>query len=909
MDDMVQLALKKMKKFIIKCVLPWVIGILLFVVIIAGGFQLVIEKVKDVAGDVAKAASSTFKFDNKSDKPVITIDDELIEKIKEELENNAIDVDATYLTNRLLKKSLEAYYATQYPYIDGANYTEDTIKGCIYLKRGDNDSYMSYINYNSFKEKLGDNKTKVDVEDVKKYFSMDDDENIVIATWSKSENITASQDSTQNQSSVDGYSITEYKIDRAFTSQYSMSYRLPILLANLYSNEGFGIAVAQLGIDSKIELTVLDAITETVTTTTEYCKMEYKASGTYSWRNFEDDPLTTENFEDITWIKDYTEQAQQAYKVEIQSTVENNITVKPSLLDTWVVKGEVTDITAKSNTTTNTETTTMENDPENYTEDPNSTITEEQKEKIIKNILDSRDGDITKNSIEEINAKIYKKMTNHSKSTTTVTTETTYTSSDMELVDNTDKFLALIRANENGEYDKKGQLVEYIKKEKDENSGDNQSYNDAKSDIENEFLTSIDMLIDTLEKDKEISSYANTMKYIYYKYTDDEEYKTELDFSAFDTSEFSEVESSSTSGSSFKQFKKWLHSWEGGSATADGKFYIVESDGSENGSAVGHGVDIGTHGAELRAAGYNTSIGSKIPKDVVDAIEEKELNANITQAKSKTKGLNLKEYQIYALISRTYNMGATGAYSVREGKTFEQAYKAYWKQDRDDKYGKKGQVDYNHNFYTKYMHYVTTSDGQFLAGLENRRKDEWLLFQTGWFEGNSGAVREYCNTSSGDASDFLEVAKKCWVEVCTSGRYTSYGGSGIPAKGPAIDCSAYVSWVLYEYGYKDFKGGQTSSQLFYQTNWKNKYGWKEIKVGSGENPKDKLQPGDIFVRYGSGTHHVTIVESIKNGKLYAYDCGNSDNWLVKGRNGNSIDRSYFLTEQGDGKIIRVTAPK
>ena len=463
-----------------------------------------------------------------------------------------------------------------------------------------------------------------------------------------------------------------------------MSYRLPILLANLYSNEGFGIAVAQLGIDSKIELTVLDAITETVTTTTEYCKMEYKASGTYSWRNFEDDPLTTENFEDITWIKDYTEQAQQAYKVEIQSTVENNITVKPSLLDTWVVKGEVTDITAKSNTTTNTETTTMENDPENYTEDPNSTITEEQKEKIIKNILDSRDGDIT------------------------------YTSSDMELVDNTDKFLALIRANENGEYDRKGQLVEYIKKEKDENAGDNQSYNDAKSDIENEFLTSIDMLIDTLEKDKEISSYANTMKYIYYKYTDDEEYKTELDFSAFDTSEFSEVESSSTSGSSFKQFKKWLHSWEGGSATADGKFYIVESDGSENGSAVGHGVDIGTHGAELRAAGYNTSIGSKIPKDVVDAIEEKELNSNI----------NLKEYQIYALISRTYNMGEAGAYSEREGKTFEEACKAYWKQDRDDKYGKKGQVDYNHNFYTKYMKYGTTSGGRFLPGLENRRKDE-----------------------------------------------------------------------------------------------------------------------------------------------------------------------------------------
>lgn len=187
------------------------------------------------------------------------------------------------------------------------------------------------------------------------------------------------------------------------------------------------------------------------------------------------------------------------------------------------------------------------------------------------------------------------------------------------------------------------------------------------------------------------------------------------------------------------------------------------------GSAVGHGVDIGTHGAELRKLGYSTEIGSKIPIDVVDAIEEKEINGNISAVKSKAKGLNLTEYQIYALVSRAYNCGVAGAFEARNGKTFNQAYKAYWKQERDDKYGKKEKVDYNHKLYTQYMNVPVTSKGQYVRGLEERRKSEWRLFQTGYFD---RGVEEYCSTSSG--GDFLEVAKKCWVQVCTSGKYTTY---------------------------------------------------------------------------------------------------------------------------------------
>lgn len=166
---------------------------------------------------------------------------------------------------------------------------------------------------------------------------------------------------------------------------------------------------------------------------------------------------------------------------------------------------------------------------------------------------------------------------------------------------------------------------------------------------------------------------------------------------------------------------------------------------------------------------------------------------------------------------------------------------------------------------------------------------------------------KYGTLSAG--GDFLETAKKVWTEVCTSGKFTAYGpSSGIPCTGGKIDCSSYVSWVLYEYGYTEFAGAQKDTSAFKNTNWNQKYGWEEIEVGSGENPINILQPGDIFVRYegkGKGqTHHVLLVAEIKDGKMYAYDCGSLKNWL--GKDGSPIDRSYFLTKKGPGKIIRVT---
>lgn len=130
------------------------------------------------------------------------------------------------------------------------------------------------------------------------------------------------------------------------------------------------------------------------------------------------------------------------------------------------------------------------------------------------------------------------------------------------------------------------------------------------SDIEEEFLSSIDMVLDILEKDKDMSDYANTYKYIYYKYTNDEGYKTELDFSAYDVSGFSNV--SSNGSYSAKNIPQAVLNLKSNFETAAAKYGIEdyvdvllaictqESHGSGNdvmqcgASSVAESIDTGT---------------------------------------------------------------------------------------------------------------------------------------------------------------------------------------------------------------------------------------------------------------------------------------------------------------------------
>ena len=94
------------------------------------------------------------------------------------------------------------------------------------------------------------------------------------------------------------------------------------------------------------------------------------------------------------------------------------------------------------------------------------------------------------------------------------------------------------------------------------------------------------------------------------------------------------------------------------------------------------------------------------------------------EIEKKCKGLNLKEYQIDALVSRSYQMGPSGWYngniwSYCPGETFMTAYKKWWDDGKSDR------------LYDKFMQY-TTNGGE--PGLIARRKSEWKLFKKGVYD-------------------------------------------------------------------------------------------------------------------------------------------------------------------------------
>ena len=155
--------------------------------------------------------------------------------------------------------------------------------------------------------------------------------------------------------------------------------------------------------------------------------------------------------------------------------------------------------------------------------------------------------------------------------------------------------------------------------------------------------------------------------------------------------------------------------------------------------------------------------------------------------------------------------------------------------------------------------------------------------------------------------DFLKTAENVWKEIVLGDRYFTYGNANqIPPTGSKIDCSAYVSWVIYEYGYKDFAGWQHVTKTLYETDFHEKYGWEELYFPAGADIFDDVKPGDIVVRDpGNNYGHTNIIVERQGNYYLSYDCGNSDN-MKHGANPNGVYAYNFLKHDSRrAKIIRV----
>ena len=296
-------------------------------------------------------------------------------------------------------------------------------------------------------------------------------------------------------------------------------------------------------------------------------------------------------------------------------------------------------------------------------------------------------------------------------------------------------------------------------------------------------------LFEMMDENEKTATQSQFIKYLLYMYDGTDYGVTELDLSIFEPDEF--VKASSASG--MDQLIRFIHSWEGGGEIYKNSkgvdCYKVQSDGG-GGSAVGYGVDIATHGGRLKALGYDTSIGSLIPVDVVDEIEKEELDEVIDAVRKKTSGLNLTEYQIHALVSRCYNYGiagglerATGYFRYPSNENFVSAYnKHYTKINNDDYYGDYKKTDFNNGLFRDYMTWLNyASSGTHPLGWEYRRKAEWCLFQTGYYGydlkyGGGHGMDEYYSEGGSASGQFCYPVPSCHTISCDFYGYANHNG-------------------------------------------------------------------------------------------------------------------------------------
>ena len=175
---------------------------------------------------------------------------------------------------------------------------------------------------------------------------------------------------------------------------------------------------------------------------------------------------------------------------------------------------------------------------------------------------------------------------------------------------------------------------------------------------------------------------------------------------------------------------------------------------------------------------------------------------------------------------------------------------------------------FSHPLYTNYMYAPNTAKGSgFSQGLENRRKAEWLLFKTGYYD----RIDEYYEEGSG--GNIVEAAATVHDYISSNGYYYSLGGdlpgniSGVKNT-RAICCATFVSWTLYESGYDWMEECPNINYCGELLPFLESKGGTKIM-----NPTmDKLQAGDIVFYGGGGSAHTDIYV----GDGLWYNCGSND---------------------------------
>ncbi len=116
------------------------------------------------------------------------------------------------------------------------------------------------------------------------------------------------------------------------------------------------------------------------------------------------------------------------------------------------------------------------------------------------------------------------------------------------------------------------------------------------------------------------------------------------------------------------------------------------------------------------------------------------------------------------------------------------------------------------------------------------------------------------------ATTFLGIAKQCHDYIKDNNFYYVQGNKiPYPNGTNYIDCSAYVTWVLYEYGYTEFAGHQKDTAWFMGSG-PSKMGWTILKPSEAKAGDLLVKSGhiEIFAGDGVGTYAAGSTNAIRS---------------------------------------------
>lgn len=805
----------------------------LLIIFLAAAFLGILGAVADTVGEVlggiGQAIVDFFTVDE-SDGAIIISDeqiDTIINSIEEQgistedlkllgdYEENASEAEKQRAVRKYIRKFYEAQALTETLNYYHRDSTDDVTYGAIYVYRANDDvtedisnrQALTYISYDRMQEMVSNNN-----RDAANYFSIDDSDNLVIASVSETIVETGTSEAGLAQQSHTYTVVTRTINYKSIVSQYTTKMNFLIDLTLISQNPEFVSAVVDLIKDSRIEVTIMDTTTTNVNTVTNSYTLNVHVEADRGAT-----PGTSGSYYNVDESYERTE-------VTRTTTITRSPAVKVNHVKTWFCEQtiEYSKKTDGPNQITNSTTTA-----------PNETPPE-------------GDGSWKTNQ-------------------TTTIVETSTTESYEESVRGDVSFDVLGKQGDgeryaNGEIDEPT-FVGLMETEfripystREEAAGSN-------------LVSGAEMLFYLLQKDADLESMETIMRYALYLYSGRDFGVTELDGSIFEIQDFVSLNSS---GSSDDLLLEYIGYWESGPngprKNADGTKYIIIDDGVGN-LAVGHGVDIYNSGYLNRfiEAGYTIAEGAEVDIEFVDNIKLEIISKN--KAAVDALGLDLTGYQFNALVSFCYNCGNVNG--------FKTLYNTYWNQERDDKFEEKdSNADLTHQLYTQYFSQYVHANGQILAGLQRRRRSEWTLFQTGYYD-----VLNKWHPDSGDLTGDSQIEDGYFAYPCPGHTWSTYSGhEGIDISWPGCEgepvYAAQAGTVsLVQTGHVNNQGSSGMASygncvfIQHENGWESRYAhMTSVVVSQGEH----VEQGQLLGYIGNtgnsyGAHlHISLYDPSGN---------------------------------------------